>query len=250
MNKGELLGFSRWILSVPSLFRERQMAAVIRDFDRGLRGLSDDHRLVHRRLVLWLIKSKRPVEVIEAAEKMKLTIDCTAEIIAGLDRNTGLLQRNADGAVTGAYPVTLDQTRGRLILATGDEVGAESLLDALATLGLSDQSGGASNGHYTTLCQHCRRTLHIIVKSGQPVKTVEEDTGVRILIPLATEKTGVEGILFCLKNATVFCTDEHVREHRAQNGGVRGYYLTLDQSRDFMQRVMEKLGIPPAANNV
>jgi hypothetical protein len=250
MNKGELLGFSRWTLSVPSLFRERQMEAVVQDFDRGLQGLTDDHRLVHRLVVLWLIKTKRPVEVIEAAEKMKLTIDHTAEIIGELDRNTGLLRRNADGAVTGAYPVTLDKERGRLVLSTGDEVGADSILDALATLTWFDRSGGTAHGHYTTLCQHCRRTLHIIVKSGQPVKTVEEDTGVRILIPMMPRETGVEGILFCLKNAAVFCTDEHVREHRTRTGGMKGYYLTLDQSRDFMQRVMEKLGIPPAADSV
>jgi hypothetical protein len=250
MHKGELLGFSRWTLSVPSLFRERQMAAVIQDFDRGLRGLTDDHRLVHRLLVLWLIKTKRPAEIIEVAEKMKLTIDRAAEIIAGLDRNTGLLRRNTDGAVTGAYPVTLDKERGRLVLSTGDEVGAESILDALATLVWFERSGGTANGHYTTLCQHCRRTLHIIVKSGQPVKTVEEDTGVRILIPLMPRETGVEGVLFCLKNAAVFCTDEHAREHRTLSGGMKGYYLTLDQSRDFMQRVMEKFDIPSALGEV
>jgi hypothetical protein len=182
------------------------------------------------------------VEVIEVAEKLKLTIDRAAGIIDELDRDTGLLKRNADGAVTGAYPVTLDKTRGRLILASGEETGAESILDALAALAWFERSGGTVNGHYTTACQHCRRPLHIIAVSGQPIKTVEESTGVHILIPLATTKTGVEGTLFCLKNAAVFCTEEHVREHRAQTGGVKGYYLTPDQSRDLMQRVIEKLG--------
>jgi hypothetical protein len=250
MNKGELLGFSRWTLSVPNLFRERQMEAIIREFDRGLRELTDEHRLIHRLLVLWLIETKKPVEVIEIAEKMKLTIDRAAEIVAELDRDTGLLRRNADGAITAAYPVTLDKTRGRLVLSRGEETGAESILDALATLAWFERSGGTVNGHYTTACRHCRRTLHIIAAGEQPLKIVEEDTGVRILIPLMPGKTGVEGILFHLQNAAVFCTDEHAKEHRAQIGGVKGYYLAPDQSRDFMKLVMDKLAGPLAAHGV
>jgi hypothetical protein len=70
---------------------------------------------------------------------------------------------------------------------------------------------------------------------------VEGQNEIRIFLPTATAKTGLEGIIFCLRGSVFFCSQEHAAEERRRHGGLTGIYLTMEQSmatvRDLMNAI-------------
>jgi hypothetical protein len=119
MNKGELLGFFRWILPVPSIFRPKRLDAMMRRLRQELGFLTAGHREVLRLAVRSLIESEKPLETIEIASRLNMAIDRAEEIISDLEKRAGLITRNRDGAITGAYPVSLVKTPCRPSFPSG-----------------------------------------------------------------------------------------------------------------------------------
>jgi hypothetical protein len=254
MHKGELLpfssqlmGFSRWLGPVPGYFWRRQRDTLVQEMEKALARLTPDQRRVYRLTVGLLAESMMPLEIIDAAARLGMTIDRTEDIINKLNKLTGLIRRNSNGSITGAYPVSLDKNRSCLILDSGEEMGVESPLDALAlALVMGRLRGKDVSGHFTAKCSFCRRPLHFMTGGNLDLKWLEQDAEPRLFLPLATVKTETEGILFCLRNAVCYCSPEHAGEHRHQTGGVRGYYLTPEASADLMCRFVEVI-LPTAA---
>ncbi len=247
MNKGELLpfftpflGFSRWFWPVPRLFWRRQGNAILKDLGRALRLLTEDHRRVLRLAARHFLATSAHLEIIDIAAESGLTIDRAEEIAAYFDRQTGLITRHKNGSILRAYPLTGEVGRCRLVLSTGVELDTEGALDAIAVPRVMEKlTPHPGSGHLTAACAHCRRPLHFIIGKDGVVKTLERNSLPLVFLPLAAAKTGAEGILFCLRNSVFYCTEDHAREHRQAYGGVRGYYLTVEDSIRFMARVME-----------
>ncbi len=230
MNQGELLGFFRWLLPVPPVYRRARMEAMLRSLRDGLAFLTGAHREVHKFAVRRLIETGKPLEIIEIAGRLNLSIDRMEEIAGDLEKRAGLITRSNDGTITSAYPVTVIKTPGRVILATGEEVYAGGALEALAVPYVQGRLRGLPvSGHVTTACAFCRRPLHVLIANDLSFRMVEEKLEARIFLPITTAKTSAEGIIFCFRGSVFFCSEEHAAEERRKNGGVTGFYLALEQ---------------------
>jgi hypothetical protein len=239
---GQFIGFSRWLWPVPHYFWQHQENNIIKDTGKSLAWLIPEHRSIYRLALKHLAETATPLEIIDAAALLNLTIDQAEEITGDLEKHTGLAVRNANGTILSAYPVTLEKPYYHLILTTGKEMGTQNALDAIALAPVMSQLRGEDvSGHVTIDCAFCRRPLHVIVKGNLLIKLLEENISPRVFIPLVTAKAGTEGILICLKNAVWYCTPEHASEHRHQTGGVFGCYLTLDTAAGLMKRIMEQI---------
>ena len=240
MYKDSLLGFLRWLGPVPYYFWRRQRDAMVMKMEQDLARLTADHRRAYRLALEHTANTGIPLEIMDIAALLNLTIDRTEEIIDDLEKITGLVKRNNNGSITSVYPATLNKVRGGFILDGGEELGAEGPLGALGlALVMGRLRGKDVSGYFTSDCALCHRPLHFMVASGLALKWLEKDAELRLFLPLVTDKAGTEGILFCLQNSTWYCTEEHAREHRRKTGGVRGYYLTPDANFDFIARLME-----------
>jgi hypothetical protein len=246
MYKGELLpfarqlmGFSRWVWPVPLYFWRRQRDSFITDIEKSFNEFTGKHQQAYRLALVHLVTTNTPLEIMDVAAQLGLTIDRTEEIIDDLEKRTGLVKRNRNGSIVSAYPVTLDKSRGRFISGDGEEMGADGPLNTLAlTPVIARIKSQDISGHFTTECSCCRRGLHFIVRNDLDLKWLEKDTDPCLFMPLLADKTGTEGILFCLSNAVWYCSEEHARESRNKTGGVRGYYLTPETAADLMNRLM------------
>lgn len=116
-----LLGLRRSMIPVPRFVWRRVMEANARRMRAGLRFMSDDHHRVRDFLVAELPRVGAPLPPERIARELALPIDRVRRILDQLEKRLLFLVRDAGGAVTWAYPVTVDQTPHRATLSTGEE---------------------------------------------------------------------------------------------------------------------------------
>ena len=84
--------------------------------------MTEAHHKVRNFAVLELPRSGKPLPPERIAQELQLPQARVAEILDELERHKTFLFRNAQGAVTWAYPVTVDPTPHRLSFSTGEQV--------------------------------------------------------------------------------------------------------------------------------
>lgn len=238
MNKGVLLSFFRWLLPAPKRFWRRHKEAIIQGLSQGLDFMTGEQSRIHAFCVRRLIETGKSLAINEIAIRLDLPAEQVIQNVNELEKRTALLVRNNEGKAVQAYPVIVEKAVHRLVMSIGEEVYAEGALGALAVPFVLGQLRGMHvSGHITTRCSYCRRLLHIIIDSDLAVKVVEEQAEPLIFLPLITSKAGTEGILFCLRNSTFYCSKDHAKEHRRRVGGWRGVYLALEQAINLTRQI-------------
>jgi len=118
MDETMLIGLWRLALPVPP--------AIWRKRDQGggdpLEFMTEAHHRVRDFAVAELTRSGKPLTPERIAQELQLSPARVVEILDELERHKTLLFRNAQGAVTWAYPVTVDPTPHRLRFSTGEQV--------------------------------------------------------------------------------------------------------------------------------
>ena len=118
MNKKMLVGLWRLTLPVPPTLWKKM--------DEGgkdpLEFMSEAHHQVRDFTVTELTRSGKPLTPECIAQELQLPPTQVTEILDELERHKTFLFRNAQGAVTWAYPVTVDPTPHRVISRTGEQV--------------------------------------------------------------------------------------------------------------------------------
>jgi hypothetical protein len=118
MDRKLLLGLGRLTLPIPPV--------IWRRMDPGggdpLAFMSKDHHRVRDFAVLELTRSGQPLPPERIAQELHLPPVRVAEILYELEGHKTFLFRNKQGAVTWAYPVTVDCTPHRLRLSSGEQV--------------------------------------------------------------------------------------------------------------------------------
>jgi len=84
--------------------------------------MTEAHHRVRNFAVLELTRSGQPLALDRIAQELQLPQASVVEILGELERHKTFLFRNAEGAVTWAYPVTVDPTPHRLHFSTGEQV--------------------------------------------------------------------------------------------------------------------------------
>ena len=118
MNKKLLTGIGHLTLPVPP--------AIWHKVDEGegehLEFMSEAHHRVRDYAVMELPRSGKPLTPERIAQELQLPQTQVVEILDELERHKTFLFRDAQGAVTWAYPVTVDQTPHRVRFSSGEQV--------------------------------------------------------------------------------------------------------------------------------
>ena len=120
--KTVLIGKGHEIKEIAQADWEQQLALVPERQRARLEFMSDDHHAVRYFVVRELTREGRPLEPGPISRHLELPQARVVEILDELDRNLLFLVRNASGAVSWAFPVTVDRTPHRLSFSTGERL--------------------------------------------------------------------------------------------------------------------------------
>jgi hypothetical protein len=124
MNESLLLGLGRYLLPIPPLVWQRQVASGAEGNRAALAFMSANHHGVHDLAVVELPRVGAPLPPELFAEKLALPPARVTAILDELERHLTFVFRNAAGAVTWAYPVTVAPTPHRVTFSTGERINA------------------------------------------------------------------------------------------------------------------------------
>jgi hypothetical protein len=117
-----LLGVRRRMISIPPIIWRPLIKANARKTRNRLGFMSADHHRVRDFVVTELQRRAAPLPPGVIAEKLDLAADRVGTILDELEKHLTFLVRNEEGAVTWAFPVTVDETPHRARFTTGEEL--------------------------------------------------------------------------------------------------------------------------------
>lgn len=123
MNNTLLLGIWRMMITVPPALWESQMAKQTQG-EADLAFMTPDHHRVRDFVVREMPRYNRPLTPELITAELHLPRERVGIILTELERNMTFLFRNPAGAVTWAYPVTVDQTPHAVTFSTGEKLHA------------------------------------------------------------------------------------------------------------------------------
>ena len=112
-----LLGVWRCMVPIPSVIWQNQL-----EDERDLSFMSADHHRVRDFVVTELPRVAQPLSPEFIAGALRLPVTQMVDILDDLEKRLTFLFRNDQGAVTWAYPVTVERTPHRLTFSSGEQV--------------------------------------------------------------------------------------------------------------------------------
>jgi hypothetical protein len=122
MNKSLLLGVWRFLLRIPRPIWQQEVARSARASEKSLAFMTADHHRVRDFVVRELPRLAKPILPETIVQSLNMEPERVASILDELERNMTFLYRNEQGAVTWAYPVTVDKTPHRITFSTGEQI--------------------------------------------------------------------------------------------------------------------------------
>jgi hypothetical protein len=90
--------------------------------ERRLEFMTEDHHLVRYYVVSDLPRVGEPIQPNRIAEELNLSAERVRQVLQDLETHLFFLVRNEQGAVSWAFPVTVDRTPHRLTFDTGERL--------------------------------------------------------------------------------------------------------------------------------
>ena len=122
MSETILLGRGRQFAEIPRKRWEGHLSQVPQHSESRLGFMSEEHHLIRRFVVRELPSSGNPMQPEFIAQSLKLPIGRVNAIVEELERNLFFLARNSRGAVSWAYPVTVEKSPHELLFSTGERL--------------------------------------------------------------------------------------------------------------------------------
>ncbi len=122
MNKSLLLGVWRFWLRIPRPIWQQEIARSARASEKSLLFMKDEHHKVRDFVVRELPRLARPIPPETIAQNLGMELEQVVSILDELEKNMTFLFRNEQGAVTWAYPVTVDKTPHRIKFSSGEQI--------------------------------------------------------------------------------------------------------------------------------
>jgi len=122
MGNHMLLGLGHWMVPIPAPFWHRHVSRGAQHLKASLGFMSPEHHLVRDFAVRELPRLGRPIPPEFIGQNLNLPLPRVKTILEDLERHMTFVFRNEDGAVTWAYPVTVERTPHRVNLSTGEQV--------------------------------------------------------------------------------------------------------------------------------
>jgi hypothetical protein len=122
MMKSVLVGKGNEIEEMPQTAWEQELALVPEHQEARLGFMTDEHHAVRYFVVKELTRQGIPLEPGLISDRLDLPEPRVVEILDELEKNLVFLVRNDNGAVSWAFPVTVDRTPHRLSFSTGERL--------------------------------------------------------------------------------------------------------------------------------
>lgn len=117
-----LIGKGESIHQMPRPDWERDLREYLAQPNERLEFMTEDHHRIRRMAVVDLARRGKPLAPEYFAEQLSLGLDRVDEMLDELERKLFFLVRDEEGAVSWAYPVTVDRTPHRLTFSTGERL--------------------------------------------------------------------------------------------------------------------------------
>jgi hypothetical protein len=121
MNETILLGRGHQVTRIPSRAWEAHLAQAPQHQQTRLAFMSESHHRIRYFVVRELPLVGAPLPPAYIAQKLGLPVAQVEAILAELERRLFFLVRNEQGAVSWAYPVTVDPTPHHLTFSAGEQ---------------------------------------------------------------------------------------------------------------------------------
>ena len=122
MGKSVLLGRGRQISQVSREMWEQHLAQVPLHSEARLSFMSEEHHRVRYFVVRELPSRGRPLGPEKISSALQLPLEQVETILDELERKLFFLVRNERGAISWAYPVTVDPTPHHLSFSSGERL--------------------------------------------------------------------------------------------------------------------------------
>ena len=122
MKNGILLGLRRHLVPLPRMVWQSQISASVEHLEASLDFMSEEHHLMRNFVVRELPRVGRPLTAEFIAQELNMPAEQVIPILDELEEHMTFLFRDEEGAVTWAYPVTVDVTPHHIILGTGEQI--------------------------------------------------------------------------------------------------------------------------------
>ena len=122
MNKSILLGLWRFLLRIPRPIWQREVEQSAMAGEKSLAFMTPDHHRVRDYVVRELPRIAKPISPEMIAQGLDMELERVISILDELEKNLTFLYRNEQGAVTWAYPVTIEQTPHRIMFSTSEQI--------------------------------------------------------------------------------------------------------------------------------
>ncbi len=122
MKETILLGRGREIVESPQAAWKQELAQVPDHSHSRLSFMTPVHHQVRYFVVKELAIRQEPIEAAVIAEQLDIPLEQVQSILDELEQQLFFLVRNERGAVSWAYPVTVEPTPHRLRFATGERL--------------------------------------------------------------------------------------------------------------------------------
>ena len=120
MNDTILVGQGRSITTIPRKEWEGHLSKIPEHFKIRLGFMTAEHHLVRYFVVSELLRVGVPIKPETISQKLNLPFTIVNTILDELEKRLFFLVRNEQGAVSWAYPVTVDKTPHRLTFDNGE----------------------------------------------------------------------------------------------------------------------------------
>ncbi len=124
MSNNMLLGIGHWMVPIPPVLWHRRVSRGAQHLKASLGFMSPEHHLVRDFAVRELPRFGKPMPPEYFERILNLPLARVITILEDLERHMTFLFRNEEGAVTWAYPVTVEHTPHQVKLSTGEQVHA------------------------------------------------------------------------------------------------------------------------------
>jgi Alkylmercury lyase len=233
MNKSIILGIRRFLVRIPRLIWQQEVARSARMGQKSLAFMTPDHHRVRDFVVRELPRIARPISPELISVSLDLKHEQVVSILDELEQRLTFLYRNEMGAVTWAYPVTVDPTPHRISFSSGEQIYAAWGIDAIATPFVQGQlRKDPLTFTIHTCCAHCGKEFNIEMDGELNYTVSELEAKPMVFVPMVDfsrlEDPSIIDAFW--RNSVFFWSEEHVKEYRREHRNIRGTFMSLAQS--------------------
>jgi hypothetical protein len=122
MEEKILLGREQKILEIPQATWKQHLMQISQHSQSRLNFMTNTHHQIRYFAVKEMANIQKPIEPEFIAEKLNISLELVKSTLEELERKLFFLVKNEQGAVTWAYPVTVETTPHKMVFSNGERL--------------------------------------------------------------------------------------------------------------------------------